>query len=40
VKVHTRTIILALVQLLALAAVVLLYLIVLSRGQILHGRIL
>jgi hypothetical protein len=39
-SVHIRTIVLALVQLAAFAVIVLLFLIVLSRGQILHWRIL
>ena len=38
-SVHIRTIVLTLVQLAAFAVIVLLFLIVLSRGQILHGRI-
>jgi hypothetical protein len=39
-SVHIRTIVLALVQLAAFAVIALLFLIVLSRGQILHWRIL
>jgi hypothetical protein len=37
---RTRTILLVLLQLAILAIIVLLYLIVLSRGQIVHGRVL